>query len=799
MRSRPGVGIGVLVPVVVLASRTLIAASGDFDARRALAISYRPSATELIDLDGDEDLDLIVVCAGEFAGDQWNGSVLHVFENPRDGHFGEPVTYAVPSAPSGLAVADLDGDLDPDLVTANAAPDNLQVLLNDGDGGFSLAAVIPVGIDPVAVVAADFDGDGDIDLASADQFGFGISVAFNNGDATFPIVETHFIGFLTDSLQAGDLDDDGDTDILVFLNGTAKMLANDGSGGFGSSSPIGISAVDSRAQLCRFDADDTLDLVSGSSVWLGNGDGTFATPALATGMADDHVRCVDLNGDTFNDVVTGAAAALGDGDGMLGDPIDFDPPPDSGPIAVGDFDSDAIVDLVRLQAGVAGPIGFAVLLPGNGDGSVPVFPRVPAGDSVWSLHAADVNGDDRLDALVANIGTPFGQFNDGSVSVLTGNGDGTLNPLTSHAAGDYVRTVSTADLTGDNAPEMVVTNFDEHTASLFINDGGGGFGARIPVDTGDNPEAVDFADFDADGHLDIAVADYGLGATPASVTILFGDGTGQFSSTATINLTGHAAVGVVAVDLDGNTSPDLAIACAGRFFDGDFTNFGLYVVLNNGDGSFGSETSYATEHLPRTVSAADANLDGHIDLWVTANGPIESVLLVGEVTTFLNNGDGTFSSSAITELTHDHFAARAADLNDDGVIDLAVPYLGASVVTILWGDGTGGFAGRSHYATATEPRGIATGDFTGDGVLDLAIAHSDINELGLIVATSAVCEGDANGDGTVDPLDSGYVLARFGCPVGTGDPSCDAADQNGDGNVDPLDSGFILARFGECP
>ena len=64
--------------------------------------------------------------------------------------------------------------------------------------------------------------------------------------------------------------------------------------------------------------------------------------------------------------------------------------------------------------------------------------------------------------------------------------------------------------------------------------------------------------------------------------------------------------------------------------------------------------------------------------------------------------------------------------------------------------------------------------------------------------TDKACEGDANGDGTVDPLDSGFVLARFGCPVGTGDPNCDAADQNGDGTVDPLDSGFVLARFGIC-
>ncbi|MCH7721154.1 MAG: hypothetical protein IH988_09240, partial [Planctomycetes bacterium] len=60
------------------------------------------------------------------------------------------------------------------------------------------------------------------------------------------------------------------------------------------------------------------------------------------------------------------------------------------------------------------------------------------------------------------------------------------------------------------------------------------------------------------------------------------------------------------------------------------------------------------------------------------------------------------------------------------------------------------------------------------------------------------CEGDANSDGLVDPLDSGFVLARFGCDVGAGDPNCDTADMNGDGLVDPLDVGFVLARFGTC-
>lgn len=99
-------------------------------------------------------------------------------------------------------------------------------------------------------------------------------------------------------------------------------------------------------------------------------------------------------------------------------------------------------------------------------------------------------------------------------------------------------------------------------------------------------------------------------------------------------------------------------------------------------------------------------------------------------------------------------------------------------------------------------------------VLDLeagtnyAFVATAINQEGVITEPSpeaslstpncGVCEGDVNDDGTVDPLDSGFVLARFGCSVGTGDPSCDVADANGDGAVDPLDVGFVLARFGDC-
>ena len=85
------------------------------------------------------------------------------------------------------------------------------------------------------------------------------------------------------------------------------------------------------------------------------------------------------------------------------------------------------------------------------------------------------------------------------------------------------------------------------------------------------------------------------------------------------------------------------------------------------------------------------------------------------------------------------------------------------------------------------------------GTLD-PIQQANFDELSLILQelTSGACAGDANSDGVVDPLDGGFVLSRFGCPVGTGYPTCDAADQNHDGQVNPLDSGYVLARFGEC-
>lgn len=82
---------------------------------------------------------------------------------------------------------------------------------------------------------------------------------------------------------------------------------------------------------------------------------------------------------------------------------------------------------------------------------------------------------------------------------------------------------------------------------------------------------------------------------------------------------------------------------------------------------------------------------------------------------------------------------------------------------------------------------IADGDLDGNAVVDMGALEYQ-----------PPCAGDVNDDGVVDPLDTGFVIARFGCDVATSDPDCDAADMNADGLVNPLDTGFILSRFGDC-
>jgi hypothetical protein len=148
----------------------------------------------------------------------------------------------------------------------------------------------------------------------------------------------------------------------------------------------------------------------------------------------------------------------------------------------------------------------------------------------------------------------------------------------------------------------------------------------------------------------------------------------------------------------------------------------------------------------------------------------------------------TLNSTADATFTLEFFANSECDLSGYGEGER---FLGALEV-LTDGSGNATFE-QSFVAAVAEGEAITSTATDPDG---------NTSEFSACLAATIVptqsCAGDANGDGTVDPLDSGYVQARFGCSVGTGDPACDAADVNIDAVVDPLDVGFVLARLGNC-
>lgn len=105
--------------------------------------------------------------------------------------------------------------------------------------------------------------------------------------------------------------------------------------------------------------------------------------------------------------------------------------------------------------------------------------------------------------------------------------------------------------------------------------------------------------------------------------------------------------------------------------------------------------------------------------------------------------------------------------------------------------------GRSRWLVPSDDEYTVEASATGYRTrrLNVAVGGAPVD-----VTLSLGCDGDANGDWQVDPADVGFVQARFGCSVGTGNTGCDDADQDGDGHVDAGDTGAIQARYGQlCP
>ena len=330
---------------------------------------------------------------------------------------------------------------------------------------------------------------------------------------------------------------------------------------------------------------------------------------------------------------------------------------------------------------------------------------------------ADFDGDGKRDVAVANYCNDAQCDGPGSVTVMLGNGDGTLRPGVSYDTGLASQAVTTADLNHDGKPDLVVPNYGDNTISVLLNNGNGTFAPAVSYATGTAPSYVAVGDFNGDGKLDLAVTNTG----DASVLILIGDGHGAFASGGTYPVVA-GPFSVAAGDVDGDGKLDLVVPN-----EGDTV---VSVLRGNGNGTFQAAVNYQVGSAPYSVAVADFDGDGKLDI-VTAN------LGDNDASVLLNRGDGTFRNAVNYAVGSFPAFVVVADLNRDGIPDLAVANYADNTLSVLRGNGDGTFLAAAGFDAGAGPLAVAAGDLNGDGAPDLAVADYEAGVTILLSASPA--------------------------------------------------------------
>ena len=610
--------------------------------RTDIAAGVRASSITSTDLDGDGDLDLVTA----------NFFTVEVFWNDGSGVFSEPVGIEVNRATRFVTTGDLNGDDRPDLLYTNTSDDNATFRLNAGDGSFGEGVSLPVGDYPTAAAIDDFNGDGAMDILVLNSRDDNASMFAGNGDGTFAEPLTFPIGSRRPSQMAtADLDGDGDLDLATSNMESVSILHNDGTGNMllvdnFPARPTQILAED-------IDGDGDPEIIFGAreavvSV-LNNANGAFlaAPVTFAVEFAPGLLTICDLDSDGDPELVTAFErfTSVGilwnrDQGAVALDPVRVDMGPAPHAAAVGDFDNDGFLDVATGDGN-----GRSITVFLNSNGTMRPRRTVPAGEYLNTIDSGDFDGDGDLDLVT-------GAMMSSHMQIFLNQGDSAFRRQGRLITGVRPFQVQTAELNGDQFPEVVSANEGSGTVTVWLNraDGNGTFSGRRDYRVGRQPACSDAVDLNGDGFNDLVVSNRGS----RNISVLLNQGNGLFGASTEVPVDG-APYYVAGGDINRNGLMDVVVANpSGR---------SIIILPGRGDGTFDAGISYDAGGSPYSLIVHDVNSDGLPDV-VTGNAESHNISIL------LNLGDGRMGFGLTYEAGQGPRFVLAGDFDNDSDIDL---------------------------------------------------------------------------------------------------------------------------------
>ncbi|OUJ71096.1 hypothetical protein BXP70_22530 [Hymenobacter crusticola] len=805
---------------------------GTFSGGADLAVGPSPTNVTTGDVDGDGDLDLLVANS--------IGTTISVRLNNGQGTFSNGQEVGVGAAPYQVVLGDVDGDGDLDLVaaTSNYFHNSVSVRLNNGSGTFSGTQEVRVGSGPHGVALGDVDGDGDLDLLAVNYVSLGgsengtVSVRLNNGSGSFSTTGTEAaVGAHALTIRVGDIDNDGDLDFVVANSAgtTVSVRLNNGSGTFTGSQEVAVGFNPYEAVLADVDADGDLDLLavnlfdytkpggdfnaSTVSVRLNDGQGTFSgTQNLPVGQEAQGLTLGDVDGDgdldllAANGLTNTVRVLLNNSSGSFGGSRQVAVGNAPYGVNLGDVDGDGDLDLLTTNFGsnavsvrlnqVAAPNLFALasLAPTRNSlavsrsapvtatftqplstsaatqGALKVFSQqaggkragtaAVSGNTLTFKPSTDFKPGEKVFATLTtaaqnSTGQNLALGHVFEFTTATSPSSGSFGGGTDPAVGSTPSSIATGDVDGDGDLDLLAANLDGNTASVRLNNGSGAFSGSQEVSVGRGPVHVVLGDVDGDGDLDLATAN----SRDYTVSVRLNNGSGTFAGRANVSV-GNTPHALVLGDVDGDG--DLDLLAANYTVDNNSYASTVSVRLNNGLGEFSGSQDVFVGTRPTGLILGDVDNDGDLDL-LTANSNKSTASLR------FNDGSGTFSGSTDVEVGSNPEAIALGDLDHDGDLDLLVANPALNLVSIHLNNGLGSFSGNQQVAVGANPHSLVLHDLDGDGDLDLATVSSSTNgasirlnngtgtfsgsqEVAIGTAPYGLAFGDVDGNGTLDLL-----------------------------------------------